>query len=163
VRLLYILAKSPTKFFGSYIASVRCLVTDAHASNPLGCHSFGIEHRFVCRDVEIEALFVDPAEGSQVGAERRTGPFTGVTVDLASAVPIIISGPFVNPMTDGSMGWMAPVVTLPFIGVEDRALPRDILGDEVSACALGRVVTDPTTLLTRPREMMLMIGGRSLA
>jgi hypothetical protein len=133
--------------FSSCIASVRCRVTDAHSSNQLGCHAFGIEHRFVCRYVEIEVLFVDPTEGSQVGAERRTGPLTGVAVDLASAVPIIISGPFVDPMTDGGMGWMAPMVTLPFIGVEDRALPRDILCDAVSTCALVRMVTYPKTLL----------------
>src|SRR5262245_13986336 len=94
----------PPNKIGSCIVSVRCRVTDAHSSNQLGCHACGVEHRFVCRDVEIEVRFVDPAAGSQMGAERRTGPFTGVAVDLASAVPVIISGPCVNPMADGGMG-----------------------------------------------------------
>jgi hypothetical protein len=70
-------------------------------------------------------------------------------MDLASAVAIIIAGPFVDPVADGSMGRMAPVVTLPFIGVEDRSLPRHILGDEVSTGALVRVITYPKSLLTR--------------
>src|SRR5262245_29608462 len=84
----------------------------------------------------------------QIGAERRPGPFTGVAVDLASAVPIIIAGPFVDPMADGGMGWMTTVIALPFIGVQDRVLPRNILGDEVGAGALVRVVTHPKTLLS---------------
>ena len=70
-------------------------------------------------------------------------------MDLASAVPIIIAGPFVNPMADGGMGRMAPVITLPFIGVEDGALSRNVLRDEVSARAPVGVVAHPKTLLVR--------------
>ena len=80
-------------------------------------------------------------------------------MDLASAVPISISGPFVDPMANGGMGWMAAVIALPFIGVEDRALPRDILGDELRLSAWSHTQKRCSPV---SREMMLMIGGRSL-
>src|SRR5438132_14102257 len=147
--------------FGSCIASVRCRVADAHSSNQMGCDSFGIAHRFIRRYGAIAVLFVDPAEGTQVGAERRTGSFTGVAVDLASAVPLIISGPCVDSGADDGMGWMAPVITLPCIGVEDRALPRDMLGDEVSAGASVRMVAHPKRCSPVARNSTLIMGGRS--
>ena len=91
-------------------------------------------------------------------------------MDLASAVPIIIAGPFVDPVTDGGMGQMAPMITLPFIGVEDRALPRHILGDEISARAPVCVVAHPKALLagltrqhTDDGRTIIGIGAMSLA
>jgi hypothetical protein len=92
---------------------------------------------------------VNPSEGAQVSAERRSCPFTGMTVDLASTVPILIPSPFVDAMADGSMGRMAAAITLPCIRVQDRVMPRDIFGDQVRACAPIRVITHPKTLLAR--------------
>ena len=70
-------------------------------------------------------------------------------MDLASAVPISIPGPFVDAMAYGGMGGMAAAITLPFIRVQDRAMPWDILGDQVSTGAPVRMVADPKTLFAR--------------
>jgi hypothetical protein len=43
--------------------------------------------------------------------------------------------PLPSPVTHRGMGRMAAVITLPCIRVQDRAMPWDILGDQVSACA----------------------------
>jgi hypothetical protein len=137
------------RMFGSCIASMRCRVTDAQSSNQMGSDVFSVEHRFIWRDVVIEERFVVPAEDTPIGAERRTGPFTGVAMDPPSAIPLIIAGPFVDPRADGGMGWMTPVITLPCIGVEDSALARDMLSDEVRARAPVCVVAHPETRLAR--------------
>jgi len=52
-------------------------------------------------------------------------------------------------MADGRLGRMAAAITLPFIRVQDRVMPRDMLGDQVSACAPVRVITPPNTRLAR--------------
>jgi hypothetical protein len=131
----------------------------------MGCDSFGIAHRFIRRYGAIAVLFVDPAGGTQVGAERRTAPAPSQELPwtLASAVPLIIWGPCVDAGVDGGMGWMAPVITLPCIGVEDRALPRDMLGDEVSAGASVRMVAHPKRCSPVARNSTLIMGGRSFA
>jgi hypothetical protein len=46
----------------------------------------------------------DAAECPEVRAQRHTYTFTRIAVDLASAVPIAIACPFVDPMTDSGMG-----------------------------------------------------------
>jgi hypothetical protein len=97
----------------------------------------------------MQVLLVNPAEGPQIRPQRRAGPFTGVAVDLALAIPIIIPCPFVHAMADGRVGRMAAVIALPFIGVQERALQRDILGDQVSARTPVRMVAHPKTLLPR--------------
>jgi hypothetical protein len=132
---------------GSCIATVRCQILDTHPSNQMGRDSFGIDHGFICRHVEIQVLLMNPSEGAQVGTERRSRPFTEVTVDLASTVPIIIPGPLVDTMADGGMSGMGTVITLPFIRVQDRARPRDILGDQISTGAPIRAIAHPQTLL----------------
>jgi len=97
----------------------------------------------------VQVLFVNPPEGTQVGAKRCPCPFAGVTVDLADAIVIIITCPLPSAVTHRGMGRMAAVITLPCIRVQDCALPWDILGDQVSACASVRVITHPKTLLAR--------------
>jgi hypothetical protein len=71
----------------------------------------------------MQVLLVDPAEGTQIGVERRASAFTGVAVDLASAVPIIIPCPFVDAVADRGMGWMTPPVALCHSSVYSRVLP----------------------------------------
>jgi hypothetical protein len=58
-----------------------------------------------------------------------------VAVDLANSTMIIITCPLPSPVTPRGMGRMAAVITLPCIRVQDRAMPWDSLGDQVSACA----------------------------
>jgi hypothetical protein len=73
---------------GSCVARVHRRVDDAHAPDQLGCDPFRIDHGFIGRHIEMQVLLVDPTEGTQRGAERRSCPFTGVAVDLAAAVPV---------------------------------------------------------------------------
>jgi hypothetical protein len=58
-----------------------------------------------------------------------------VAVDLANSTMLIITCPLPSPVTPRGMGRMAAVITLPCIRVQDRAMPWDSLGDQVSACA----------------------------
>jgi hypothetical protein len=114
---------------------------------------FRIDDRLIRRDVEMQGLLVDPSEGAQVGAERRACPFTGVAVDLALTITIIIPGPFVGAVTYAGVGGMAAVIALPFVGVEHRADNRDILRDPVVTSPLGRVIANPEAVLARvPRH-----------
>src|SRR5688500_3245976 len=115
----------------------------------MGRDPFDIDHGFIGGNIQVQVPLVNPPEGTQVGAECRPRPFAGVTVDLADAITIIITRPLSSAVTDRGMGRMAAVITLPFIRVQDRALPRDILGDQASACAPVRMITHPKTLLAR--------------
>jgi hypothetical protein len=92
---------------------------------------------------------VDASECTEVRAERRSCSFARVAVDLASAIPIIISCPLAHAVADGGVGRMAAPVALPFVRVEDRTVPGEILGNQGRAGVLIRVVTDPQALLAR--------------
>ena len=92
---------------------------------------------------------MDPPEGTQIRAERCSCPFTGVAVDLASAIPIIVPCPFVDAVADRGMGWMTPPVALPLIGVQPRAASRKVCDDEPMTSPPVRVVAHPKTLLAR--------------
>ena len=106
-----------------------------------GCDPFRIDHGFIRRHIEMQVLLVDPSEGTQIGPERRACPFTGIAVDLTAAIAIIIPRPFVHAVADRGMGWMAPPIALPLIGIELRAANRNVFRDEArdtSACPRGR-------------------------
>ena len=75
------------------------------------------------------------------------GSFTGVAVRLASAIPVIVPCPRVHAVADGGVGRMAPPVALPFVRVQGRAGPGEMLGHERSTGALVRVGTAPPALL----------------
>jgi hypothetical protein len=122
---------------------------NAHPLTQCGCDTFGIDHGCIRRDIAMQVLLMNPAEGTQLGPKRCAGPFTGVAVHLTPAVALVITGPFADPMADGGMGRMAAMIALPFIGVEDRALLRDMLGDQVRARRPVRMVAHPKPLLPR--------------
>jgi hypothetical protein len=115
----------------------------------MGCNPFRIDHGFIGGNIQVQVLLVDTPEGTQVRAKRCPRAFAGVTVDLADAIMIIIAGPLPHAVTYRDMGGIAAVITLPFIRVQDRALLRDTVSDQVSACAPVRVITYPEALLTR--------------
>jgi len=72
---------------------------------------------------------------------------------FASAIAIIIPGPFVSTMADGGMRWMTAAIALPFVGVQPRAASWDIFGDERVARPCVCVVAYPQALLARvPRN-----------
>jgi hypothetical protein len=97
----------------------------------------------------MQVLLMNPTEGAQIRSKRRTGPFTGVAVHFASAIPIVIPRPLVDAVAYRGMGRVTAVIALPFICVQDRALQRDILGDQGSARTPVRMVADPKALLPR--------------
>ena len=90
---------------------------------------------------------MDASERPEVRAERRTSSFTGVAVHLASAILVIISCPLAHAVANGGVGRMAPPIALPFVRVQGRAVPGEILDYERRTGALIRVVTDPPALL----------------
>jgi hypothetical protein len=90
---------------------------------------------------------VNPTEGTQVGAERRACPFTGIAVDLPSAVPVIISGPFVDAVADRGMGRVTPPVALPLVGIQPCAASREVFHDELMTRPSVGAVTHPEPLL----------------
>jgi hypothetical protein len=70
-------------------------------------------------------------------------------VDLASAVPIIIPGPFVDAVADRGMGWMTTPVALPLIGIQPGAASRQVFDDELVTSSPVRMVAHPKALLAR--------------
>jgi hypothetical protein len=111
----------------------------------------------------MQVLLVDPSKGPQIGAERRTRPLAGMTVDLASAITIVIARPFMHAVAACRMRRMTATIAGPFISVEYRATTRDICRDQIVACVFGRVVADPKTALARVPRDNADDGGRSLA
>jgi hypothetical protein len=128
---------------------VHCEGSNTPALDQRGRDAFRIDHRFISGHVEMEGALVDPPEGTQGGAERRAGPFAGVAVDLAVAIPIIIPGPRVHAMAHGGMGRMAATRALPCVRGHDRAGAWDMLGNQVVAGTRVRVIADPATLFAR--------------
>jgi hypothetical protein len=113
----------------------------------MGCDPLRIDHGFIGRHVQMQLRLMDAPESAQVSPECRAGPFTGVAMDLASAIPIIISGPFVSAMAHGGMGDVAAAIGLPFVRVEHRAAAWDVLRDQLVAGLFGRVVAAPAAVL----------------
>jgi hypothetical protein len=95
----------------------------------------------------MQVRLVDPAEGPQVGPQCRAGAFTGVAMDFASTITIMIARPFANPVANRGMGRVTPAVALPFVRVQLRPVSRNGFGDERLARPPVRVVTHPKTLL----------------
>jgi hypothetical protein len=63
----------------------------------------------------MQVLQVGTPESAHVGGERRSRLFGGATVNLASAITIIIPGPFVGTLAHDGTGSMAAAITLPFV------------------------------------------------
>jgi hypothetical protein len=95
----------------------------------------------------MEVPLVDASERTEVRAERRTCSFAGVAVDLASAIPIIISRPLAHAMADRGMREWAPPITRPCIGIEPRALGGHVVSNQVLAGLPVRMVAEPPALL----------------
>ena len=91
----------------------------------------------------MQVLLVNPTEGSQIGAERRSCPFTGVAVDLASAVPVIIPGPFADTVADCGMGWVTTSVALPLIGIQRCAASWKVFQHELMTSPSVGMVAHP--------------------
>ena len=92
---------------------------------------------------------MDTPEGTHVGPKSRACSLTGVAMDVALAITIIIARPFVDPMANRGMGWVATAVARPFVRVQRRAVSQNGCGDERLASPPVRVVAHPKMLLAR--------------
>jgi hypothetical protein len=95
----------------------------------------------------MQVLLVDTSEGTQISPERCACSFTGIAVDLESAIPIPC--PFVDAMAYGGVGGVAAVITLALVGIDPCAAGRHVFGNQVVAGSRVRMITYPETLLTR--------------
>src|SRR5262245_58965680 len=111
----------------------------------------------------MQVLFMDTPEGTPVGTKRRTRPLTGVAMDLALAVTVVIARPFAPPVGNRGMARMAPSITLPFIGREPRAPGGHMVGNQLVTGVPVRMVADPPALLACITRDDTDEGGRSLA
>jgi len=84
---------------------------------------------------------------TQIGPERRASSLTGIAVDLAVAISVIIPCPLVHTMTDSGMRGMAPPLALPFIGIELGAVSGDVLRNQCRAGMPISMVANPEALL----------------
>jgi hypothetical protein len=90
---------------------------------------------------------MEAAKGTQIGAQHRPCPFTAVAVDLASTIPIMIAGAFLDPTADCGMGWMTAPVALPSVAIQPSAASRKVFGNAWTARPSVRVVSHPQALL----------------
>src|SRR5262245_22409616 len=97
----------------------------------------------------MQVLLMNAPKDTEVGAERRPCSLAGIAVDFAVAIAVLIPCPLVHAMADGGMRRMAATIALPFIGVQDRAVPWHILGNQAVAGTFVRVIADPEALLPR--------------
>jgi hypothetical protein len=116
----------------------------------------------------MQGRLVDPAEGTQISAERRACPFTGVAMHFASAIPIIIPCPCVDAVTDRGMDWMTPPRALPRIGVQPRTASWQGLDAEPMPRPPVRLVAHPQTRLacltrTDPDDRGAIVGIGAMA
>lgn len=89
---------------------------DDHWRNP-----FGIQHRFKGCHILGEIVFVNAPKGTQIRAEGCSETFTGVAVNLADAITIVIPCPFVVAVTDRSVVGMHATIVRAFVGKEQRS------------------------------------------
>src|SRR6266542_1911881 len=90
---------------------------------------------------------MDPTKHPEIGAPRRACSLARVAMHFANAVFIVIARPFSRTVADSPMGGMASRIAVRLIGVQHRAINRDILVNQFVARPLIRVVTDPETML----------------
>ena len=114
----------------------------------MGCDAFRIDDGFIRRHVEMPVLLMHAPKPTPIGLERRASALAGMAVDLVAAIAVIIPRPLAHTMTASSMRWMAPPIALPLVGIELRAVSRDVL--RYQCCAGGPIsmVANPEALLT---------------
>ena len=102
---------------------------------------------------------MDALKHPRVGPECRASSVAGVALDFAAAIAVIIPRPLVHTVAEGGMGWMAPPIALPLIGMELRAAGRNVFIEEATASPPVRVVAYPKALLTRVARDDVDDGG----
>ena len=119
-----------------------------HALDQLRGDASRIDQGFIGCHVKMQVPLVDAPERPKVRAKRGAGPFTGVAMNLTTAIAIIIPRPLVSTVADSRVAWMAPAIALPLIGIEQGAAYRNVLRDQRRTGVPVRMVADPPALLT---------------
>jgi hypothetical protein len=87
--------------------------------------------------------------GPQEGAQRRTGSFAGVAVDLPYTIAIVIAGPLVLSVIDRGMRQLQAVVTAVLIRIDDRRVGRNGFAQNALAGDFVAVADQRAALFTR--------------
>ena len=90
----------------------------AHSLNNGTVDPFSVRHRFVSCHVSRQMLLVHAAERSQVRAQASSCSLTAIAMNLATAIPIIISGPLSTTVV------CAPMFDRCVLGLELRCYCR---------------------------------------
>jgi hypothetical protein len=113
-------------------------VAESHTLDDGGGDAFDIRHRFVGCYIVGQIVLVDAAERAQERAQTCARSFTTVAMDFANAISIVITRPFLAPMTNGCVARMHARIVGRFIRIHDGALRRHIsLNDRAG----GRLVS----------------------
>ncbi len=90
---------------------------------------------------------MDAPKHAQIGPQRGASPFTGVAMDLAFAVPIVIAGPLTHTMAHGPVPRVASRIAIGLIGIAHRAPHGNVRVNQFVAGLLIGMVTDPEAVL----------------
>ena len=86
------------------------------------------------------------AEWPQEGAQRGTCPFTGVAMNLAHTIAIVIARPFVLTVIDGRMRQLQAMVTAILVRIDDRRVCWHGFGQNALTGGLVTVTNHPAAL-----------------
>lgn len=121
-------------------------VPKTHALDDRWGDAFGVDHGLKRGDIDGQVVFVDAAEGTEVGAQRRAGTLTTVAVDFSSPVTIVITRPFAFAMTDRMMIGVDTTIIARFIGKKEGSVGRNTRADDrFTGGAIG-VFNDPVAI-----------------
>jgi hypothetical protein len=105
---------------------------------------------------------VDAAAGPQVCPERRARSLAGVTLDLASAIIIVIPRPCVHTRADSGMARRAATRAPPFIGLQPWTAGGPMFSEKVVAGPRVRMGAHPPAWLARLARAHTDDGGTSV-
>src|SRR3712207_387587 len=88
------------------------------------------------RHIATQKPPVYPPKRPQKGTQPGPHPFTGVGMDLAHPIAVIVACPFALPMADRRMWPRDVVVTVVLIGVDMGSCPRELVDMRAQRAAL---------------------------
>ncbi len=90
---------------------------------------------------------MDTSKNAQEGTQGSASAFTGVTVDFADAVSVVVTRPFMDSMADCAVVRVQAGIVGRFIREQERAARRNAGADDASSADLVRVLDDPVANL----------------
>jgi hypothetical protein len=86
---------------------------------------------------------MDTAKNTQVGPQSSASAFTGVTMDFANAVTVVVTRPLMHSMADRAVVRVQAGIVGSFIREQERAARRNAGADNASTASLVRVLNNP--------------------